>query len=56
MSFETWFDQFCDLTMTFIRIQINIILQLPLLEGDMFGKYIYERVPPLKFLDDLETW
>ena len=39
--------------MTFIRIQINIILQLPLLEGDMFGKYIYERVPPLKFLDDL---
>ena len=26
---------------------------LPLLDGEMFGKYIYERVPPLGFLDSL---
>jgi hypothetical protein len=35
------------------RIKSCIPYMLPLLEGDMFGKYIYERVPPLKFLDDL---
>ena len=29
------------------------IFQLPLLDGDIFGQYIYQRVPPLKFLDDL---
>jgi hypothetical protein len=28
-------------------------VQLPLLDGDIFGQYIYQRVPPLKFLDDL---
>jgi len=26
---------------------------LPLLDGEMFGKYIYQRVPPLNFLDSL---
>jgi hypothetical protein len=26
---------------------------LPLLDGDQFGKYIYERIPPLGFLNDL---
>jgi Chloroplast import apparatus Tic20-like len=26
---------------------------LPLLDGEIFGKYIYERVPPLGFLDAL---
>ena len=26
---------------------------LPLLDGEQFGKYIYERVPPLGFLDSL---
>jgi len=26
---------------------------LPLLDGEIFGKYIYERVPPLGFLDSL---
>lgn len=26
---------------------------LPLLDGEMFGKYIYERIPPLGFLDSL---
>lgn len=26
---------------------------LPLLDGDIFGQYVYQRVPPLKFLDDL---
>ena len=26
---------------------------LPLLDGDQFGHYIYERIPPLGFLNDL---
>jgi hypothetical protein len=26
---------------------------LPLMDGDGFGKYIYERIPPLGFLDSL---
>ncbi|KAL3928442.1 MAG: hypothetical protein SGBAC_012650 [Bacillariaceae sp.] len=26
---------------------------LPLLDGEIFGKYIYERIPPLGFLDSL---
>jgi hypothetical protein len=26
---------------------------LPLLDGELFGKYVYERIPPLGFLDSL---
>jgi len=35
------------------RIKACIPYVLPLLDGEMFGRYIYERVPPLGFLDSL---
>ncbi len=30
-----------------------IFKQLPLLDGDPFGKYIYQRIPPLNTIDEL---
>lgn len=33
------------------RIKSCIPYVLPLIDGDSFGKYIYERVPPLEMLD-----
>lgn len=35
------------------RIKACVPYLLPLLDGELFGKYIYERVPPLGFLDSL---
>lgn len=35
------------------KIKACIPYMLPLIDGDVFGQYIYQRVPPLKFLDDL---
>mmetsp|Transcript_78980 Transcript_78980/g.154934 ORF Transcript_78980/g.154934 Transcript_78980/m.154934 type:complete len:239 (+) Transcript_78980:63-779(+) len=35
------------------KIKACVPYLLPLLDGEMFGKYIYERVPPLGFLDSL---
>jgi len=35
------------------RIKSCIPYVLPLLDGDSFGKYIYERVPPLNTIDEL---
>jgi len=35
------------------KIKACIPYLLPLIDGDMYGKFIYQRVPPLKFLDDL---
>mmetsp|Transcript_12818 Transcript_12818/g.24054 ORF Transcript_12818/g.24054 Transcript_12818/m.24054 type:complete len:240 (+) Transcript_12818:110-829(+) len=35
------------------RIKACIPYVLPLLDGDFFGKYIYQRVPPLGTLDQL---
>ena len=35
------------------RIKACVPYILPLLDGDQFGTYIYERIPPLGFLDDL---
>lgn len=35
------------------RFKACVPYMLPLLDGELFGKYIYERVPPLNFLDSL---
>jgi hypothetical protein len=35
------------------RFKACVPYMLPLLDGEMFGRYIYERVPPLGFLDSL---
>lgn len=35
------------------RLKSCIPYLLPLLDGEIFGRYIYERVPPLGFLDSL---
>ena len=35
------------------RFKACVPYLLPLLDGEIFGKYIYERVPPLGFLDSL---
>ena len=35
------------------RIKACIPYVLPLLDGDFFGKYIYQRIPPLDTLDQL---
>ena len=35
------------------RFKACVPYLLPLLDGDGFGKYIYERIPPLGFLDSL---
>lgn len=35
------------------RIKACIPYVLPLLDGDAFGAYIYDRIPPLKFLHEL---
>eukprot|EP00527_Entomoneis_sp_CCMP2396_P003747 CAMPEP_0198141182 /NCGR_PEP_ID=MMETSP1443-20131203/4222_1 /TAXON_ID=186043 /ORGANISM="Entomoneis sp., Strain CCMP2396" /LENGTH=241 /DNA_ID=CAMNT_0043803835 /DNA_START=252 /DNA_END=977 /DNA_ORIENTATION=- len=36
-----------------IRLKCCFPYMLPLLDGDMFGRYIYERIPPLGFVDDI---
>ncbi len=35
------------------KIKACVPYILPLLDGELFGRYIYERVPPLGFLDSL---
>lgn len=35
------------------RIKACVPYMLPLLDGDYFGKYIYQRIPPLNTLDQL---
>lgn len=35
------------------RIKACFPYILPLVDGDQFGSYIYERIPPLGFLDDV---
>jgi hypothetical protein len=35
------------------RIKACVPYLLPLIDGDPFGAYIYERIPPLGLLDDL---
>jgi hypothetical protein len=35
------------------RFKACIPYLLPLLDGELFGRYIYERIPPLGFLDSL---
>mmetsp|Transcript_21281 Transcript_21281/g.31958 ORF Transcript_21281/g.31958 Transcript_21281/m.31958 type:complete len:237 (+) Transcript_21281:143-853(+) len=35
------------------KLKACVPYMLPLLDGDIFGKYIYQRVPPLGLLDDL---
>lgn len=35
------------------RIKACIPYMLPLLDGELFGKYIYQDIPPLGFLDSL---
>jgi hypothetical protein len=35
------------------RLKSCVPYLLPLLDGDHFGHYIYQRIPPLGFLDDL---
>lgn len=35
------------------KIKACVPYILPLLDGEIFGRYIYERVPPLGFLDSL---
>jgi hypothetical protein len=35
------------------RFKACVPYMLPLLDGEGFGRYIYERVPPLRFLDSL---
>jgi hypothetical protein len=35
------------------RIKACVPYMLPLLDGDFFGKYIYQRIPPLNTLDQL---
>lgn len=35
------------------RIKACVPYMLPLLDGDFFGKYIYQRIPPLGTIDEL---
>lgn len=35
------------------RLKSCVPYILPLVDGDSFGKYIYMRIPPLKFLDEI---
>jgi len=35
------------------RFKSCIPYVLPLLDGDSFGYYIYQRIPPLRFVDDI---
>jgi len=34
------------------KIKACVPYMLPLLDGDFFGKYIYQRIPPLGFIDE----
>lgn len=35
------------------RLKACVPYMLPILDGDQFGRYIYERIPPLGLLDDI---